>query len=321
MKKFLVYFLVVLLAVSGVLFLFRATVAKMAVNYAIEGMVGAPVKVGKLSLDLPNNTVNMTDFKIFNPKGFPKDVLMDISSLKLVFNKITPLRQKDMVITFMDIELKEVMVIKNKEGKLNADALKFVPPKGEEKEAKAVPTHMPVELMELSMGRVVYKDYTVKGAPSVSVFDVNMKDKKYKKMPGVEVVLAIILREALTKAAIQNAAVYGVTAVSGVGFWPATAAIIVVGNDSAGMEFKNPPDEVYNAAVKTLETIGKVAAKDPKKRIIKAASKGNSVEVKILSKDEQTSKVIVSSRKLLYPMPDFAKSVLYQISENIPKKD
>ena len=320
MKNFLISFLVVLLVVAAGVFLFRTLVAGIMVNYTVEGMIGAPVKVGKLSLDLPNNTINMANFKIFNPKGFPKGILMDITSLKLVFNKITPLRQKDMVITFMDIKLKEVVIVKNKDGKLNADALKFVPPKGEEKETKAIPTHMPVELMELSMDRVVYKDYAVKDAPSVLVFDVNMKDKKYKKMPGIEVVLAVILKEALTKAAVQNAAIYGITAVSGVGFWPAAAAVVVVGNDSASMKFNNPPDEVYNAAVKTLESIGKIERKDPEKRIIKAASKGNSVEVKIISKDEQTSKVIVSSRKLLYPMPDFAKSVLYQISENVPKK-
>jgi len=68
----------------------------------------------------------------------------------------------------IDIDLKDVVITKNKEGKLNVDSLNMV------KQSKSTPsTPVQVDLLNLNIGKIVYKDYTVGQKPSIRVDDIN----------------------------------------------------------------------------------------------------------------------------------------------------
>ena len=80
------------------------------------------------------------------------------------------------------INMSEFVVVKNAKGELNLDALNVV------KEQKGAKTAAPAEkgkapeiqidVLELKVGKVLYKDYSKGGAPQVQEFNLNL-DERY----------------------------------------------------------------------------------------------------------------------------------------------
>jgi hypothetical protein len=314
MKKIFIVGLVAVFTITSI-FIFREPILAGSVELVVRSLSGAPVSVGDVSLDIRNRTLYIDKFRMYNPKGFPEGILMDIPEMSVEYDRASFWKAR-LHIQKIDAYLQELVVIKNPDGKLNVDALKFVEQQHDRED-------IPVDVFELSINRVVYKDYTAGSVPSVKVFDLDIKDKTYRDLPGVETVIIVMLQEAMTNTAIKGAAIYGVITVAGMSFWPVGAAVVVAslaGKDSASADFNTSPEDLYRTGIKTIDKIGSIDGTDQEKGEIKANVQGYDVAVKIKKTDEETTKMTVSARKLLTPQPDFAKSVLYQISENLGPK-
>jgi len=319
MKLFI--FLAVVVLILGGLFLGRESVLEFAVERAVEFTLGAPVNIGKIDISLEDQAIFVKDFKLYNPKGFPRGILLYASDIKIVYAK--PLVVKSQIqLLQIDAKVKEVVVIKKKDGRMNVDALKGV---GEESNVPEIgkgnqfsgKKKIHTDVLTLSIDQVVSKDYTVKDSPKVEVYDVRIKNKHYKDIPGVQTVFMIMLQDAMAKTAIKGAAVFGIATAAGVTFWPVGVAAIVIGKDSARAEFSGDEETVYQASIETLEKIGKLEFNDQEKGVIKGTSKGHSLTIKISGTTRNTTKITVSARELLLPGPKYAQSVLYQISEKV----
>jgi hypothetical protein len=90
------------------------------------------------------------------------------------------------------------MVVKNKNGQLNLDHLKPAGSKDASgktsKPAKA--PQMQIDSLRLKIGKVIYKDYSAGGEPSVQVFDLNL-DESYSNVSNVNAILPLIVTKAL----------------------------------------------------------------------------------------------------------------------------
>ncbi len=116
---------IALLAVAALVAL--SFIRDFALKYIISGVagstVGARVEMRGFSMSFLRQSVTISGLKVHNPKGFPPGILADLP--KIYVNCDVPaLLGGKLHLQRVDIDLKEVALIKNKEGKLNVDSLK-----------------------------------------------------------------------------------------------------------------------------------------------------------------------------------------------------
>ena len=275
MKKLIIVLGIVVVSFVGIS-IFKDLIIKSAVTTAASRIIGTPVHMDKFSLNIVSSTIHITGFKMYNPGGFPEGLLVSCPRIKVIYDRATLFKEKRHLL-LVEIELKEMVLTRNKDGILNVDSLKVV------KESKSSPpVPMQIDLVSLSIGKIVYKDYTAGTEPVVRVYDVN-RHKSYKGIPTAQQLALLVLAEPMKAAAIQNAAIYGVTMLAGVAVLPVAAAATFIGKDY----------------VQQTIDIGAMVA------LILRKDAGNKTEITI------------SARKYLFPKLDIAGGVLYQILDTL----
>lgn len=316
--------LIIIAAVLVFLFVIGLTkdlLLKSVVEVAASQVTGAPVRIGGFSLGLLKQSVRITDFILSNPSGFPQGTLLDIAEMKVAAD-LPALMKKQLHLKEVVFSLKEVVIIKNKEGKLNIDALKVAQKKEEKKpqkkEKRAEQMPFRIDVLKMRIGKVISKDISVE-PPKLEVFDAGYKETIYKNITSPEQLVVLVLSESARHAAIKGAAIYGAASLAGVAFLPAGVAAVLIGKDSATQEFSSGYDNVYAVCLDILTQMGKVEKEDKAGGWLKAKVNASDVAIKVESVSASKTKIIISARKLFIPQLQQAQGLLYQITEKLNK--
>jgi len=204
-------------------------------------------------------------------------------------------------------------LVKNKEGKLNVDSLKFVQqPKGSKETQQSPQMPLAIDTLKLGIGKLIVKDYTAGSEPSVQVYNINIH-KSYKNIKSAQALAALIISEPMKSAGIKGAAVYGVSMLAGVAILPVAVAATFTGKDSAEQDFDAAFDTVYALGLSVLKKMGKVTLENATEGVIKANINAAMIAVKLRKVSEKKTKVVVSARKYLLPKPQVAAGVIYEM--------
>ncbi len=309
MKKFLIVLGIVVLSLVCIAIL-KNLIIKSMVTKVASGIIGAPVHIDSFSLNILSSTINMSGFKIYNPNGFPEGILVSCPKIKAIYDRATILKPKRHFL-IVEIELEEMGITQNKEGKLNVDSLKIVQ---ESKSSELIPVQ--IDLLTLSIGKIVYKDYTVGTEPSVKVYDVN-KQKSYKGIPSVEQLVFLVLTEPMKDAAIKSAEIYGIAILTGVAVLPVAIAATLISKDSVKGIIDASFEHVYKISLEVLTRMGEITKQDASNGVIKANINGAMVALQLKKEADNQTKITISARKYMFPKPDIAGGVLYQISDKL----
>lgn len=313
MKKALVLLLIVVFVLSGLTITKDLLVQKVVILGA-SVVLGAPVSIDSFSIGIVNQSVRMSGLKIYNPPGFPRGILLHVASVNLRL-RVAALFRGRISVPYAEIDLREMGVLKDKTGKLNVDALKVA--KQEKKAKPAKPMPLEIDLLRLSIGKVVSKDYSVSGAePLVSVYDVNI-NKSYKNITSAQQLAALIVAEPMKAAGIQGAAIYGVAMLAGVAILPVTVAATFAGRDNVEHVFQASSEEVYSVALGVAQKMGTIVRESRQAGVISADIGGAKVSIKVFSGAGGKGRAVISARKYLLPKPEVAGGVLYSILEKI----
>jgi uncharacterized protein involved in outer membrane biogenesis len=293
---------------------------KSLIGTVASSVTGAPTHVGGLSLSVIRQSIKITNFRMYNPAGFPQDILVDIPKMGVSCNLGVLLRGK-IHIKRIDFELKEVVMAKNKEGRLNVDSLKITEekkPGTPEKKAKKPAKEMAIQidLANLAIGKIVSKDYSVEGPPVIKVYDVNL-NKSYKNITSVQQLAVLIISEPLKAAGIQGLKVYAASMLTGVAVLPVAAVLTFAGKDYAQASFNVTFERAYNAGLEVLKQAGAVKSENKTGGIISAVVNGANVTFKLKKLNDTTTAITVSARKLGLPKPEVASGVIYQITDKL----
>ncbi len=294
----------------------RDFLIKSLIGTVATSVTGAPTRVGGLSLSIIRQSVKISNFRMYNPKGFPKDLLVDIPKMGVACN-LGALITGKIHLRQLDLEIKEIGMTKNKEGKLNVDSLKIAAEKSGEKEKKpAKQLAMRIDIVSLGMGRVVSRDYSVEGQPVVKVYDINLK-KTYKNITSVQQLAALIISEPLKAAGIQGLKMYGVSMLTGVAALPVLAAFTFAGKDYAQETFNVTMERAYDAGLQAIKMAGKVKQENRASGVISAEVNGARVTLKLKKLSEKSTQVTISARKFGLPQAEIASGVMYRLSEQL----
>jgi hypothetical protein len=319
MKKILKIFIVVLICLSVIVIL-KDQIIKSVVSIAATKITGAKVEIGGFSLGILTQSVRIRDFKMYNPAGFPSGTIIDLPKVVVSCDLLSLLKGK-LHLPLVEVELKELGLVKNTQGKLNVDALKVSqqqePRKAQEKRPSK-PLAMQIDQLNLQMGRIVSKDYTVGKEPAVQVYDINFK-KSYQNITSAQQLAVLILAESMKQAGIKGAAIYGVSVLAGLAVFPAAIAATFIGKDSMQQNLKVAASSLYDTSLSVLKRIGKIIKEDKPAVVIAAEVNGARVTVKLKQVSASSTQITISARKLGLPKPETASGVFYQISQEIKK--
>jgi uncharacterized protein involved in outer membrane biogenesis len=212
--KTLFRIIIIVVIIAAVAFLAKNIIAKTAIEQGAQMVTGLKLRMDSFNLSFTKNNVGMKELRLYNPKGYADKIMVDIPTIYVDY-KIAPLLKGKVHLEEMVFHLKELTVVKNKEGELNLDALKPVKKEeaaAEKKEPKKVEKKEPgkalqfqIDKMVLRIGKVQFKDYSQGGEPSVKTFNINIDETIY----GVDdpaVLVNLILFKALTGTTIGRLA-------------------------------------------------------------------------------------------------------------------
>ena len=316
MKKVIILILVIFaLFVIGIV---KDQIIKGVVETVASKITGAPVHIDGFSLGVLNRSVRISGFKMYNPEGFSKGILIDLSRINVKYD-LGALLKKKLHLLNAEIEIKEMCLEKNKEGKMNVDSLKIAK-QGEKKEGKpAEQMPMQIDVFKLGIGKIILKDFSSGKEPIINAYEINLH-KTYKDIGSAQQLAALIMTEPMKAAGIQGAKIYGIAALAGAAILPVGIAATFAGKDSAQQEFASGFDNVYAVALAVMQKKGKITAEDKSNGIIKAEINSAGVALKINKKSANKTEIVASARKLLLPKPEIAGGVLYEIAEKLKSK-
>jgi uncharacterized protein involved in outer membrane biogenesis len=312
---------VVIAVVAGlfILGIFKDQAIKTVVSAVSSNVTGAKTEISGFSLGLLTQSVRIRGLRVYNPKGFSRGILLEVSEARADYDLFALLGGK-LHLRRADLNLKELGLEKNKSGKLNVDSLKITQQaesgKGEQgKPAKQL--SMQLDLVNLKIGRIVMKDYSSGNKePAIQVYEVNLA-KSYKNITSAQQLAALIMIEPMKAAGIKSAQVYAVTALAGVAILPAALAVTFAGKDSAEEELHVSFDSLYDISSGVLRKNGKVSGENKQTGVISAEVNGSSVKLELKRINNGVTKVTVSARKFMMPKPEVASGILYQIKEKL----
>ena len=314
MKKIIVWVAVVVIAIFT-LGVIKDQIIKSVVTVAASTVTGAPVHIDGFSLGVFNQTVRISGFKIYNPRGFSRGILADLPKINVTIDLGALFKQR-LHLVKVEVELRELGLEKNKEGKLNVDALKVTNEGKKEETSKSEQMPVQIDMLKLGMGRIVAKDYSLAGEPVVNVYDINVH-KVYKNITSAQQLAALILTEPMKAAGIRAAKIYGAAMLAGAAVLPVAVAFTFAGKDSAQQDYALPFDKVYEASLAVLKQRGQVNKEDKATGVISGTENSCEVTLKIIKKADNQTQVTISARKYFLPKPEIAAGVLYEVSEKL----
>lgn len=336
-RGIIIFFIVIAVLIIG-LGLFKNPLIKSVVTNSATRVIGVPVHMDAFSLSLLNQSVRIKGFTVYNPEGFPaNDVLLYAPEISVDCDVNTLMGGK-LHLPYVAFNLKEMVIIRNKEGKLNIDVIrealgqKEPSEKEEEPEVPEEPTEpmeMQIDVLKLTVGKVIYKDYSMGDKPAVINLDVDIKDKTYRDITSAQQVGIIVLKEVVGYKIVKDTVFKGVasaidveqkmediTKTAGNVLFD-TGKKFLGKEDDRGIDFNVGYDKIYQVILKTIQEMGEVTKDDKDSGVVKAKVDGSDVTVEISKKGTEKVQVKVSAKKFMIPKPEVAKEILSKITENL----
>lgn len=204
MKKPVKMALIALAAVVVIGFVVNGFVSSV-LSAAMSGILRTSVSIGSASLNPFTSTIDLRGIRVKNPKGF-KDKLM-LDAPQVACNLDLPSVFSDPIhFQAIILNVKEIVVVKNKEGVLNVNAIK--PQAGESKKPakQGSQKKLKIDRLVLTIGRVTYKDYTLGPEPIVQTFDINIQNREYHNIENPAGIGSLIMFEALKNTTLSRIA-------------------------------------------------------------------------------------------------------------------
>lgn len=317
MKRILIILFVIAALLLGA-FIAKDQILRSAITAAAAQITGAKVSIDRFSLGILKQSARIEGFKLYNPEGFSAGVLVDLPKIAVDCD-LASLSKGRLHLKLLEVNLKEIVIEKNREGRLNVDSLKII----QDDDKKPVQEKRPVkqaaiqiDLLSLRMDRLVMKDYTSGKEPSVKAYDINLKES-YKDITSPQALAALILSEPMKQAGIQGAKIYGAALLTGVGAAPLVIVSKLISKDSAEQSFDVPLGKLYNISLQVLKSSGTVSNENQAAGVISAQVNGAKVTVRLKAASGKSTQITVSARKMMLPKPEIASGIIYQISEKL----
>ena len=210
MKRIRSVLIVLVVIIIGVVLL-KNMIASAAFSGGVKAITGLNTQVKGVQVGLFNTTVGIKGLRVLNPSEFPDRVMVDVPEIFVDYDLGSFLKGNAHLET-LRLHLSELHVIKSADGKVNLQSIKALESaKATESTKPPQPGRAPefqIDVLELKIGKVVYKDYTV-SPPAVKEFAVNI-DQRYEHITNPYTFAGLIVTQALMRTTVGQLANFDV---------------------------------------------------------------------------------------------------------------
>ncbi len=199
MKK-IVPIIIIIIALPIASIFAKNMIAKTVVSTGVKAVTGLKLSMSSFNIGIFRSAIDINNLRLFNPRQFEDKLMIDIPEIYVDYDLGALLKRK-VHLEEVRLNLKEFTVVKNKEGKLNLDSLKAIKKESSKKKKKS--SNLQIDLLELKIGKVIYKDYHNKAAPSVKEYKVDINER-YENIDDPKGLAKLIVLKALTNTPIAN---------------------------------------------------------------------------------------------------------------------
>ncbi len=205
--------LVIVLAVLAVLYASKNLLAKAALVAGMQAVTGLKVDVDVMDVGLLNTALGIKGLRVRNPAGFTEPILLDIPEVYVDY-KVLPFLKGKTHLERVRVNMKEMVVVKLADGTVNVKQIKALEtakgkkaaPKAQPKPAaKAPPMNLEIDLLEMKIGTVIYKDYSKGSPPRIKEFTVNI-DQRYEHIRDPATFVGVVVAAALLNTTVGQLA-------------------------------------------------------------------------------------------------------------------
>lgn len=201
MKKFSTI-LVILLVVIIVVAFAKDLIIKTSVEKGVEIVTGLKLNIGSLKVGVLKPVVDIKNLKLLNPANFPEKTMVDMPEIYVNYD-LPAIMGGKIHLPEVRLALREFVVVKNAKGELNLDTLKNIQAQKTGKAPAGKAPEIQIDVLKLSIGKVIYKDYSRGSTPSVREFDVNLNES-YTNVNNPYTLASLIVVKALMNTSIAS---------------------------------------------------------------------------------------------------------------------
>jgi hypothetical protein len=181
MKRKVIIIPAIVFAVLIALFFGKNMIIKTSVTAGVRAMTGLKLSMSSMNVGIFKTSIGIEELQLYNPPGFVDELMIDVPEVYVDYDLGAFIEGKTHL-EEVRLNLKEFIVVKNTDGQLNLDSLKVVKAEEEEviKKGKKEKTKMPelqIDVLELKIDKVIYKDYSKGTPPKVKEFNVNINER------------------------------------------------------------------------------------------------------------------------------------------------
>ena len=181
MKREVITIPAIVLVLLIALFFAKNVIIKTSVTAGVRTMTGLKLSIRSMDFGIFKTLIGINELQLYNPSGFVDELMFDVPEIYVDYDLGAFMKGRTHL-EEVRLHLKEFIVVKNEAGELNLDSLKVV--KEEEKEVidegkkeKTKTRELQIDVLELRIDKVVYKDYSKGTPPKVKEYNVNIDDR------------------------------------------------------------------------------------------------------------------------------------------------
>lgn len=227
MKKLLIGLVILLVLVI----ISKDVIVKAIVENGMRIVTGLRLQTGTFKVGIFKPVIDISHLKLLNPEGYPDKIMFNMPRLYVNYDLQDIIKGK-IHFNDMKIHMKEFLVEKNKNGKLNLKSLKVVKTQEKTKKQgdKAEVFRIQIDKLELKIGKVLFKDYSKGTPPLIKEYNLNIEDTFENISDGYSVVRLLVVR-ALRNTAIAHLAEFPMRALENGVSQLISGAQAIVGED------------------------------------------------------------------------------------------
>lgn len=201
MKKLLIGILAVVLLAVIALVWGRNILARAIIVRGVEQVCGLKTEIAKVDISLPR--VAILGLKIYSPEGFNDKILADIPEVSMDFDLPAFFKNK-VYFGKLKLDVRELYVILNEQGKLNVNSLALLPKPGGGK-----PPDVKIDELAVKIGKVRYKGTFPLAGVQEMEFNPNV-DETFHDVTDPSKVAGQILQRILSRIGVGNFSTFDV---------------------------------------------------------------------------------------------------------------
>src|SRR3989338_1765111 len=204
MKKFFVSLILALIVIALVLVAAKDIAIKAFLKNLIRNEYGLELRIRSLRAGVAKPSFHIKGIILFNPGGFPDPVMLDMGEIFVRYDPRSLFTPR-IHLNEMRLDLKECVVVKNRDGRLNISYLKLRKADEERDRPVKIP-QIHIDRLRLKIGRALYKDYSKGGsAPTVKEFNINI-DEEFEDVEDLYTLGRLVVARTLSNTYIPRLA-------------------------------------------------------------------------------------------------------------------